>query len=141
MSIFFDGNKIFGSFNGLVPGKTSYQFVFRNETDQPICDLHMFTTGHFPGISPLFTKIKLQTNTNAKTVVLGVPTNSLDIDIKSFFGFTSCIPNTFPENLFILTIYFNRPFTEFEGFQIAPSNFQGDIIVAGADCASPRPRT
>ncbi|OPA80181.1 hypothetical protein BVG16_05395 [Paenibacillus selenitireducens] len=130
MPIFFNRNEIFSLSNGLVPGKTSYQFVFQNDTNVSICDLHLMTTSPSPGIPPLITKVKLQTTTNASAVVLATPTNTLDIDIQSFFGFTSCISPTFPASFFLLTITFSRPFTDSEGLQIAPTNFEGDVIVA-----------
>lgn len=129
MAILFDRALFFSLFNGLVPNRTKFQFVLQNDIDQALCDLHLFTSSS-EGIPPLITAVKIQTTNNVRSMTLEVPTISLDIDIRSFLESTSCIPAAFPQSFFLLTLTFNRPFLDSESLQIAPTNSQGDIVVA-----------
>lgn len=110
------------------PDRNQFLFVFRNGIDQELCDLHFLVLSDLLP-PPLITRITIQTSFTIKTEIV-FPTSALDIEFHAFLG--RCIPfsNSFPGEIFWVTLTFSRPFVDSERLIVSPTDLRSNIVFA-----------
>lgn len=130
MTIQLNRTLIFDNLSELMVGRNTFQLVLQNGINQALCDLHFQTQNSTLGIPPLIVSIKVQTTFDAQQMILSPPSSTLDIDFQTFFNSHQCIPYHPINGFFLVTLTFNRTFISGDVLLVAPTNSQGNVVIA-----------